>query len=235
MKRCDKIFELLSGITDWSRSLGLDHKVTPFEQMIKLNQEYGELNVALEKKNKIGLMDGIGDTIVVATVIMSQFEHFLGKNACLTDYDHKIKVMINENPLFVVQYELASFIEQACIYYPIMKYEGTKSNKINYISQAFSRLIVAMDNFAKTKDLDLYECLNMALTTISFRSGEIKDGIFVKVVPSVSIIVPLSKLSLRWGELMKEIKEYSLTHDIKFFKIEFEDCSEIKHWDITYE
>lgn len=231
MKRCDKISKILDEIAVWSRSLGLDQKSTPLNQMIKLNQEYGELNTAIEKKNKIELMDGIGDTIVVATVIMTQFEYVT--TAKVVCYNHKIKTIISDSELFVVQMELSNFIEQACIYYPTIKQVDSRWRRLSYLEQSYSRLIVAMDNFSKAQNLDLYECLNMALTTISFRSGEIRDGIFVKVAPNATIIVPIKKLGLEHNLLTDEINHYTMTRNIKFFKIEFDYCDEIKHYEVN--
>jgi NTP pyrophosphatase (non-canonical NTP hydrolase) len=54
-------------IRDWARERGIYDKGDPKTQLIKLYEESGELSQALLKNDKSGIIDAIGDSIVVLT------------------------------------------------------------------------------------------------------------------------------------------------------------------------
>ena len=54
-------------IRDWARERGIYDKGDPKTQLIKLYEESGELSQALLKNDKPGIIDAIGDSIVVLT------------------------------------------------------------------------------------------------------------------------------------------------------------------------
>lgn len=86
-----------------------------------------------------------------------------------------------------------------------------------------------MQAFCEEQDIFLSDALNMALTTISFRSGEIVNGVFVKREPNTVICVPYAFTKLSNEKLIEKINEYALQNEIKFFKIEFTVNNIIEH------
>ena len=58
-------------IRDWSEDRGL-HNGNPVSQMCKLIEEVGEIAHAVCRKNEPEMADGIGDTIVVLTILAQQ-------------------------------------------------------------------------------------------------------------------------------------------------------------------
>lgn len=65
----NNIFEL---IRRWSKDRGLD-KAEPKVQMIKLQEEVGELARAIIRNNKEEIADSIGDIVVVLTILTQQY------------------------------------------------------------------------------------------------------------------------------------------------------------------
>lgn len=228
MNEKEKISNLLSKITVWAKEKGL-HLLTPLDQLPKLNEEYGELNKAFLKNDKIQLADGIGDTLVVCSVIMAQYEQ-RAKVFNLADYYYtKLKGFSFGNKLYDLQYQLSSFIEQAVVYFDVTRNDSYSERRVEYVKQAFSRVVLTMQAFCEEQDIFLSDALNMALTTISFRSGEIVNGVFVKREPNTVICVPYAFTKLSNEKLIEKINEYALQNEIKFFKIEFTVNNIIEH------
>lgn len=229
MKENEKVSHLLRLLVDWSKGKGLD-QLTPLDQLPKLNSEFGELGEAYTKKDLIGIMDGIGDSITVCTVMASQYERLSGVTG-ITNYYHKLKEFTLGNAYYDLHYNLNSFIELAVMYYPL----NGESNKhrLDYVRQSYSHVINSAHRFAHTQGVSLYECLNMALTTISYRSGEIVNGVFVKRVPTTAILVPVVWLNLEHEKLIEKINEYVLQNKIELFKIEFKFTDSISHKEVV--
>ena len=228
MKDNEKVSELLRLLVDWSKDKGLD-QLTPLDQLPKLNSEFGELGEAYSKKDVIGIMDGIGDSLTVCTVMASQYERLYGVTG-ITNYYHKLKNFLSGNDYYDLHYHLSSFIELAVMHYPLNAESG--KHRLEYVRQAYSRVIISADNFAKSQGLALYDCLNMALTTISYRSGEIVNGVFVKRNPTTQVIVPCEWTKLEHKKLIEKINEYVLQNEIKLFKIDFALTDDIKHSEV---
>ena len=91
----------------------------------------------------------------------------------------------------------------------------------HYLFQFFGHLMREAHSLAHTIGVNFNYCVKMAYTTIHFRSGEIVDGVFVKRVPQVTIIIPTDKLELPVDKLIQEVVEYTQRLKIKFFKVEF--------------
>jgi len=66
-------FEL---IREWAKSKGIYDKGDPKTQLIKLYEESGELSQAILKNDKDGIIDAIGDSVVVLT----NLAHLIGTN-----------------------------------------------------------------------------------------------------------------------------------------------------------
>lgn len=58
-------------IRNWSCDKGLD-EANPYLQMVKLQEEVGELAAAMLRRNQTKIIDGIGDVFVVLTILSQQ-------------------------------------------------------------------------------------------------------------------------------------------------------------------
>jgi NTP pyrophosphatase (non-canonical NTP hydrolase) len=59
-------------IRAWAHDRKLIDGSTPDRQFLKLSEEVGELAAGLAKGNRVAVLDGIGDAIVVLTILASQ-------------------------------------------------------------------------------------------------------------------------------------------------------------------
>lgn len=59
-------------IREWAHARNLIKGSTPEKQFVKLVEEIGELAAALARGNKENMVDGIGDAVVVLTILASQ-------------------------------------------------------------------------------------------------------------------------------------------------------------------
>jgi NTP pyrophosphatase (non-canonical NTP hydrolase) len=63
---------MFNKIRMWANDRNLINGSTPERQILKLVEEMGELGGALARNNQDGVVDGIGDMIVVLTIIAAQ-------------------------------------------------------------------------------------------------------------------------------------------------------------------
>lgn len=81
-----KTFEL---IEQWAKDRNLIEGATPQAQMLKLTEEVGELAGAIAKGKRLEVLDGIGDAVVVLTILAAQ--HGISIEHCINLAYHEIK------------------------------------------------------------------------------------------------------------------------------------------------
>ena len=59
-------------IRNWSLDRNITHGSTPQAQFVKLIEEIGELAEGIAKSRKDAVVDGIGDAVVVLTILAAQ-------------------------------------------------------------------------------------------------------------------------------------------------------------------
>lgn len=69
----DSLNTLIAQIKQWAEDRNLIEGSTPQAQFVKLVEEVGELASGIAKKNHMKVVDSIGDTIVVLTILAAQY------------------------------------------------------------------------------------------------------------------------------------------------------------------
>lgn len=64
--------EHFRNIRGWAEARNLVEGSTPEKQFVKLVEETGELAAGIMRKNRGAIMDGIGDAVVVLTILAAQ-------------------------------------------------------------------------------------------------------------------------------------------------------------------
>lgn len=64
--------EHFRNIRGWAEARNLIQGSTPEKQFVKLVEETGELAAGIMRKNRGAIMDGIGDAVVVLTILAAQ-------------------------------------------------------------------------------------------------------------------------------------------------------------------
>jgi|SRR5690625_92503 len=96
--------KLIQTIEQWGEDrniIGPDAKATLETQFLKLEEEVSEIHEAIAKKDDIGIVDGIGDAVVVLTLLARLAGTDL--EACVNHAYHEIKNRTGkmENGMFV--------------------------------------------------------------------------------------------------------------------------------------
>ena len=172
--------ELIENVKGWSTAKELD-KASPLAQMLKLNEEWGELNSATVRKEKKKIADSIGDMIVVLTILSQQMEF------------PKIHLALNPNENAQHTYCYIDEWSVEVLYLHIAKEIGLIANSLIAISTNLSRInsrtqiqlssrniAIYLMFVAQKFDLTLTECLEIAWNEIKNRQGKMVDGVFVK-------------------------------------------------------
>lgn len=84
----NKYYQLMDKIENWAKERGIDTS-DPKAQMTKVIEEVSELNSALHKDDKEGIIDGIGD--VQVTLIILSMQLGLNYENCLEHAYNEIK------------------------------------------------------------------------------------------------------------------------------------------------
>lgn len=65
-------YELFIKIRGWAEARNLVDGSTPEKQFVKLQEEIGEFAAGIARKRPGAIMDGIGDAVVVLTILAAQ-------------------------------------------------------------------------------------------------------------------------------------------------------------------
>ncbi len=226
MEQKQELTDLINRIEQWSANLGLNLNSTPKKQVMKFFEELGELSKALQQKNVLEIMDGIGDSVVVGAVMATQLRRF----SVNKKYD--AMPLTGTGNEYTGAYPIYPIEELPALFYILMQDVQRYNNYCNdaflqeehghYLFLFYGEVLKTLHQLANCVGLDFNECVKMAYTTIHFRSGEIVDGVFVKRAPQATIVLSTKKLALSIDNLIAEVVECAKQADVKFFKVEFE-------------
>lgn len=152
--------ELIKKVEAWSTERGLN-TADPNKQRLKLWEEFGELNAAIARDNRDGVIDAIGDISVVLIVYCIQKRYYS---------IYKLFEFDIENYEFLKRLETPALIDYTA--YEIL-------NLRNFI-QSIKGIVTRLSVIAERYDLTLEECLQSAYDVIKGRKGKMINGVFVK-------------------------------------------------------
>ena len=67
-----KTYDTFTKIRGWAHARNLVSGSTPEKQFIKLHEELGEMAAGMARGDQVRIMDGIGDAMVVLTILAEQ-------------------------------------------------------------------------------------------------------------------------------------------------------------------
>lgn len=221
LNKIDKIAELLEKIRGWAEDRNLIKGSSPINQLAKLIEEAGEISTEVNNLNLVELFpedealtasenindilhrlkDGIGDTVVVATILAAQ-------------YAEKDSNSVQLNPAYLVQDEYLDGLNLDC-YGKRIDFNNLTSSE-NYVifanqllsptsyiteclgniagqvargklledgtekHQYLGALCFWLSYLAYISKLDMIECIENAWNEIKDRKGRMIDGVFVR-------------------------------------------------------
>ena len=155
--------EIITKIEQWANDRNLITGSTPLDQSMKLFSEFGELCDAIAKNDIENIKDGIGDVLVVCTVISKQINLPLQINLNERLGDLSLKRYAIE--VGVALHEFAF---------------GADRNDLSKLPDSLVIVCTALNKIAINYGLTLEQCLEHSYNEIRYRKGIMHDGVFVK-------------------------------------------------------
>ncbi len=162
--------ELIGNVQKWSSAKGLD-KSDARKQMLKLFEEFGELNAGIAKNNTTLIKDSIGDVMIVLTILCQQLnldarEIFLTADSLTIHHPKTLEIEV----LSLITGGLIGKLSTAIL----NRTHGIKSNLI------IREIVLKLHFISKYYDFTKEQCFETAWNEIKDRTGKMVDGVFVK-------------------------------------------------------
>ncbi|MFC2272498.1 MazG-like family protein [Capnocytophaga ochracea] len=165
------IQELVPLIQEWAKEREIYELLTPFDELLKTNEEVGELIKACYDNDKPAIQDAIGDVMIT----MINYCYFIELDA--------IEYIKQAVDLSVTGYYTISYVMNAhnALGRLISLYVWNEGKEISKPSglRIFS-ILHYLNGIAHLEGTTLEECLNIAYNEIKNRKGKIINGKFVK-------------------------------------------------------
>lgn len=165
-------------VTQWAEARNLIDGSTPKNQFIKGVEENGEVFEALLKRDKDLLVDAVGDTLVVLTILCLQSNldpatHIKRHGTQIDDCDmssHTFSQRCNSRLTTHVALSMGmSFGKLA-----------RSIGKGEKISDDVTSIVSHLSQLCELCYIDFDECYRVAYEEIKHRTGRMVDGVFVK-------------------------------------------------------
>ena len=165
------IQELVPLIQEWAKEREIYEQLTPLDELLKTNEEVGELIKACYDNDKTAIQDAIGDVMVT----MINYCYFIELDA--------IEYIKQAVDLSVTGYYTISYVMNAhnTLGRLISLYVWNEGKEISKPSglRVFS-ILHYLNGIAHLEGTTLEECLNIAYNEIKNRKGRIVNGKFIK-------------------------------------------------------
>ncbi len=149
--------ESIANVTQWAIDRNLIDGANPQAQFLKLVEEIGEVVKATDDKKFI---DGIGDTLVVLTILSNQlgfkFEDLGLENANIVERNDIILIAMGH---------LA---------------EGIAKQKLDLAKEAIIDIVIISLNSVEQTPFTLQQCYDAAYEEIKDRKGKMVNGVYIK-------------------------------------------------------
>lgn len=146
--------ELINKVVLWSKDRNLN-TADPNKQLLKLWEEFGELNAAIARDNRDDVIDAIGDMLVVMIIYCQQKKYY----SIYRLFEFDIENLETEALIDSTAYEILHL-----------------RNFIQSIKDIVTRLSIIAERY----DAELDWCLESAYNEIKDRKGKMINGVFVK-------------------------------------------------------
>lgn len=151
--------KLIKKVERWSIERGLN-VADPGKQRMKFWEEFGELNSSIVRNDKDGVIDAIGDMMVVMIIYCQQMGF---------DSKELFEDKVNKNNF--------SRSLDTCLWLDFVAQEFLHAiHSIRYIRS----IIVDLQVIAERYDTNLKDCLQSAYNIIKDRRGKMVNGVFIK-------------------------------------------------------
>jgi adenine-specific DNA methylase len=154
-------------IITWANDKGILSKSNPNRQTLKLLEEIGELGKAINENNLAQIMDGVGDTYVVVTILSKMQgkeiqDVIINTKGLVDSFTTSDLLMELVNQVYIKDYSFALVLLNALVV------------KLQTTGEVTNQLSI------EDTDYTLADCVMLAYQQISKRTGKMVNGVFVK-------------------------------------------------------
>jgi phosphoribosyl-ATP pyrophosphohydrolase len=172
--------KLTKNIYDWAEEKGILAKATLQAQLLKSLEEVGETIEAYIEDDKAEIIDGIGD-ITVTLIIL----------AYLADSKQTVKIIsdnLERNQTRDEEDDMAcQFVDRERVLLKMVVYLSQIYKTFNVLEDepheffdSIAKVMSCLELFCILQNKKMEDCLQTAYDVIKGRTGEMKDGVFVK-------------------------------------------------------
>ena len=164
-------------VRDWAEARNLIAGATPQAQFVKLIEEISEFSIGIDDHNFDEIVDGLGDTVVVLTVLSAQ----LGTDieSCIAVLDEHLDDMNSFGGALCKSQSVSGLIQTLMNMVGVLATGISKKDqtKVAYGIGAAYRIVEAISFRFDTRIEDNYLS---SYNVIKDRKGQMIDGVFVK-------------------------------------------------------
>ena len=170
------IQELVPLIHQWAKEIKIYEQLTPFDELLKIHEEVGELIKACYDDDRPAIKDAIGDTMIC----LINYCYFVFKNKDYAIEAINAKYMFDSfegsstiNYLGYIVKTLIGLFNEEFLLQENNNYPRNVFFRLSHISQLLEKI-------AQDENTTLEDCLNIAYNEIKSRTGRIINRKFVK-------------------------------------------------------
>ena len=164
------IQELIPLIQESAKERKIYEELTPFDELLKTQEEVGELIKACYDDDRSAIQDAIGDVMVTLINLC----HFVEENPVMLINKYPFKRNESEKSLHTALI-INKFILE--LMWSVSKYECSARAEVFFKIPLIAQKLHII---AKIHNTTLEECLNIAYNEIKNRTGRIINGKFIK-------------------------------------------------------
>jgi NTP pyrophosphatase (non-canonical NTP hydrolase) len=160
-------------IRQWATDRNLIEGATPQAQFVKLVEEYAEFTVGMTKDDMAEIEDGLGDSVVVLTILAAQMG---------TSIEECFNTAIEEKDVFVIiegEDMVSAMVRNTINEIGRIATGVAKKNK-PMVMLGIGRVYGLLQCSAELYETDIDKCIQDAYDTIKDRKGRMVDGVFIK-------------------------------------------------------
>lgn len=159
----DALQDLINKVVQWGHDRNLNAPDNLKAQTMKLVSEFGEIGAGIDQYNTFDVIDGIGDTIVVAIIIGQQI------GFPVVSQDLKSSGIASDSDYYRATGLLGQFVDY------VLKGHDAKDQNLQ-----LKYFIGAVCDVALQRRIGVYEALLAAYNEIKDRKGVMYQGAFIK-------------------------------------------------------
>lgn len=167
-------FEL---VREWAEARNLIAGATPQAQFTKLIEEISEFTLGIDNDDEAEIFDGLGDAVVVMTVLAAQ--HGLGLEECIAELDEYMDDANSRGGLLCKTQSVDNLLHS--LFNQVGELAtGISKKNLTKVKTGLGGGYRIIEAICHRFDTTVEDCFDASYNVIKDRKGRMIDGVFVK-------------------------------------------------------